>query len=117
MAASQNFAGRVGIVTGGAGSLGRAISHALADAGCAIAVVDRDIGLARDVETKINSAGGRALAVETDVTSSDSLRAMLAATLDAFGQLDYLVNNAGLLGPIKPIWEITDAEVDRVYGV
>jgi 2-dehydro-3-deoxy-L-rhamnonate dehydrogenase (NAD+) len=117
MAVSHSFAGRVAIVTGGAGSLGRAISHVLADAGCAIAIVDRDIGSTRDVATKIKSAGGQALAVEADVTSSDSLNAMLAAALGAFGRLDYLVNNAGLLGPIKPIWEITEAEVDRVYGV
>jgi 2-dehydro-3-deoxy-L-rhamnonate dehydrogenase (NAD+) len=114
---NQQFAGRVAIVTGGAGSLGRAISHGLADDGCNVVVADRDVAAARDVETKIKNNGGHALAVDTDVTSSESLQRMVDAAVAAFGRLDYLVNNAGLLGPIKPIWEVDEAEVDRVYAV
>jgi len=114
---NQQFAGRTAIVTGGAGSLGRAISYGLAACGCKLVVADQDGSAAREVETKIKHSGGHALAVNTDVTSLESLQRMVDAALAAFGRLDYLVNNAGLLGPIKPVWEIDDAEVDRVYGV
>src|SRR5262245_55773742 len=114
---NRQLAGRVAIVTGGAGSLGRAISCRLAADGCKLVVADRDTAAAREVESKIKQAGGNAFAVDTDVTSSESLQQMAEAALTAFGRIDYLVNNAGLLGPIKPIWEISDAEVDRVYSV
>jgi 3-oxoacyl-[acyl-carrier protein] reductase len=107
----------VAIVTGGAGSLGRAISCRLAVDGCKLVVADRDAAAAREVESTIKQEGGHALAVDTDVTSSESLHQMIETALTAFGRIDYLVNNAGLLGPIKPIWEIPDTEVDRVYSV
>lgn len=114
---NPQLAGRVAIVTGGAGSLGRAISCRLAAGGCKLVIADCDAVAAREVESKIKQQGGHALAVSTDVTSSESLHQMVEAALTAFGRIDYLVNNAGLLGPIKPIWEIPDAEIDRVYSV
>jgi 2-dehydro-3-deoxy-L-rhamnonate dehydrogenase (NAD+) len=113
----RQFAGRVAIVTGGAGSLGRAISTRLAGEGCGLVIADRDVSSACEVETQIKHNGGRALAVDTDVTSPKSVRGMVDAALAAFGRLDYLVNNAGMLGPIKPVWEIDDDEIDRVFGV
>jgi 2-dehydro-3-deoxy-L-rhamnonate dehydrogenase (NAD+) len=108
---------RVAIVTGGGGSLGRAIVRVLARAGAAVAVVDRNLSAARDVEVEILATRGRALAVEADVTKLGSLERMLAVTIDRFGHVDYLVNNAGVLGPIKPLWETEDSEVAEVYDV
>jgi 3-oxoacyl-[acyl-carrier protein] reductase len=111
------LAGRAAIITGGAGSLGRAISSRLAADGCAVAIADRDTAAAQDLQTRIEQSGGQALAVDADVTCADSLMHLVDATLAAFGAVDYLVNNAGLLGPIKPIWEVEDAEVARIYGI
>ncbi len=108
---------RVAIVTGGAGSLGRAIVRALARSGAAVAVADQDFSAARDVETEIVATAGQALAIEVDVTTSESVERMVAATITRFGHVDYLVNNAGLLGPIKPLWETDDREVAAVYNV
>ncbi len=108
---------RVAIVTGGGGSLGRAIVRALARSGTMVVVADQNLSAARDVETETVAAGGKALAIEADVTKSESLERMIAATVDHFGHVDYLVNNAGVLGPIKPLWETTDSEVAHVYGV
>jgi 2-dehydro-3-deoxy-L-rhamnonate dehydrogenase (NAD+) len=117
VAATHPVADRVAIVTGGGGSLGRAIVRALARSGAGVAVTDRDFAAAREVETEIAAARGKALAIEADVTKSESLERMVAATISHFGHIDYLVNNAGVLGPIKPLWETQDRDVAEVYDV
>lgn len=111
------FAGRTIIVTGGAASLGLAISLDLAARGANVVIADREAAAAKDVASRIQSDGGHALAVTTDVTDAAAIAALVTATLERFGQIDGLVNNAGMLGPIKPVWESTDAEVDRVFGL
>jgi 3-oxoacyl-[acyl-carrier protein] reductase len=108
---------QVAIVTGGGGSLGRAIARRLARDGAAVVVADFNLAAARETEAEISKSGGRALAVETDVTKPPSVESLVSRTLAEFGQVDALVNNAGLLGPIKPLWETTDEELNRVYAV
>jgi NAD(P)-dependent dehydrogenase (short-subunit alcohol dehydrogenase family) len=108
---------RVAIITGGGGSLGRAIVQALARSGTSIAIADQNYSAARDVESEIVARHAKALAIEADVTKSASLERMLAVTIERFGHVDYLVNNAGVLGPIKPLWETDDREVAAVYDV
>ncbi len=108
---------QVAIVTGGGGSLGRAIARRLARDGAAVVVADFNLAAARETEGEIAKSGGRALAVETDVTRPASVESLVSRTLAGFGRIDALVNNAGLLGPIKPLWETSDDELNRVYGV
>ena len=108
---------RAAIVTGGAAGLGQAIVRKLTSVGVAVAIADRDIDGARNLAAELAGSGANILAIGTDVSDRGSLDAMLTQTLDRFGRLDYLVNNAGMLGPIKPLWECTDDDVDRVYGL
>jgi 3-oxoacyl-[acyl-carrier protein] reductase len=108
---------RTAIVTGGAAGVGEAIVRKLASEGIGVAIADRDIDAARRLAADLGGADGNVLGVHTDVTDRASLQSMLAQTLERFGQLDYLVNNAGILGPIKPIWDCTDDDVDRVYDL
>lgn len=108
---------RVAVITGGGGSLGRAIARNLNKSGVAVAIVDRDYALARKVETELGAASARVLAMEVDVTRSESLERMLALVIERFGHCDYLVNNAAVLGPIKPLWKTDDREVEAVYAV
>ncbi len=109
--------GKTYIVTGGAASVGRAISEGLARRGANVVIADRDAGAAKQVADFIKDAGGSALAVATDVTNANALANMVREALARFQRIDGLVNNAGILGPIKPMWETTDEEVDRVYGL
>ena len=106
---------RAAIVTGGAAGVGAAIVHKLAREGIGVVIADRDAEAARSLAAE--ARGGNVLAIPTDVTDSTSLDRMLAQTLERFGRLDYLVNNAGILGPIKPVWECGDEDIDRVYGL
>ncbi len=88
--------GRVGLVTGAGGGIGRAIAHRLARDGMVVAVLDRDSAGAEAVAAEI---GGLALAA--DVTAPDQVDRAVAATIARFNQIDVLVNNAGIawMGP------------------
>src|SRR6185436_8557732 len=97
--------------------LGRAIVELLAGLGAAVVIADRDLAGARRLEQVITDNGGTAMAIETDVLEAASLECMSAAAIARFGHVDLLVNNAGMLGPIRPLWETTDKEVDRVYSL
>ncbi|MCL4764626.1 MAG: glucose 1-dehydrogenase [Hyphomicrobiaceae bacterium] len=114
---SGTLAGRIAIVTGGAAGLGKAIVEDLARRKAAVLIADRDAAAARRLEQQVAAAGQIATAVETDVTDPASLEAMLGAAVDRFGRVDMLVNNAGVLGPLLPLWETTDADVARVYEI
>lgn len=117
MTAASTSPSRVAIVTGGAAGVGQAIVRKLVSEGVAVAIADRDIEGGRKVAAALVGSGAGVIAIHADVGDRASLEAMLAQTLDRFGRVDYLVNNAGMLGPIKPLWECTDEEVDRVYGL
>src|SRR5690348_7018424 len=90
-----NGNGRVAIVTGGARGIGEAISKALATDGFSVVVADLRQQEAEATAAAIGHASGRAIAIELDVTSSESVSAGLAAAREAFGPVDVLVNNAG----------------------
>jgi len=98
---SDRFAGKVAIVTGSAGGIGEAYARALADQGASVVVADIVADGAEAVAASITEGGGTALGVGVDVSSPESAQAMVAATLDAFGGVDLLVNNAAIYGTMK----------------
>ena len=114
---SLALTGRVAIVTGGAASLGKAICKGLAQRGASVVIADRDGAGAKRLQEEIAAAGGKATAIEVDVLDEAALRHMLDQSIAQFGQVDCLVNNAGMLGPIRSLLETTDADVDRVFGL
>ncbi|CAM3732737.1 SDR family NAD(P)-dependent oxidoreductase [Bordetella tumulicola] len=92
----KRLEGRVAIVTGAGGGLGRA--HAIELARHGARVVVNDLGsTAQNVAEEIRAAGGQAIAVVSDVTRYADMEAMAARSVEAFGQIDILVNNAGIL--------------------
>ena len=85
---------RVAIVTGAAQGIGEALARGLAAEGARIAIADLDSGA--QVVAEIQEAGGQAIDVPTDVADEESCNAMVRRTVEAFGQLDILVNNAAV---------------------
>jgi NAD(P)-dependent dehydrogenase (short-subunit alcohol dehydrogenase family) len=111
--------GKAGLVTGAAGGIGRATALALAREGAAgVLVTDLEAKQAEGEETVrlIEETGGRARFVAGDVTSASDQEALVAATVEAFGRLDFAHNNAGIEYHAT-IPETDEAEFDRILGV
>jgi 2-dehydro-3-deoxy-D-gluconate 5-dehydrogenase len=91
-----DLAGRVAIVTGGNGGIGLGMAEGLAAAGASLVIAGRNAEKNASATATLRRAGGKAIAVETDVTDEASCRALVAAAVKEFGRLDILVNNAGI---------------------
>jgi NADP-dependent 3-hydroxy acid dehydrogenase YdfG len=98
-----DLSGQVVAVTGASSGIGEAIARAAARAGAAVSLAARRLDRIQAIAADIVTAGGKALAVQTDVGEEDQARVFVQQTQQAFGRLDVLVNNAGLmlLGPIE----------------
>jgi NAD(P)-dependent dehydrogenase (short-subunit alcohol dehydrogenase family) len=119
MSSMIDFEGKVVIVTGAAGGLGRAFALGFAKHGADLVVADIDeTGLAETVEL-IERNGVRAIAVKVDVTSKSSTDSLAAAALQEFGKIDVLINNAAIYATLKrsSFLDIDPSEWDRVMNV
>jgi NAD(P)-dependent dehydrogenase (short-subunit alcohol dehydrogenase family) len=104
------------IVTGGAGGIGRATALAFAAEGARVAVVDLREDAASAVVDEIVAAGGSAIAIGADVSSEGDIERVLAETVESFGGVDVVFNNAGIIRRTTAV-ETTVEEWDRVFGV
>lgn len=104
MSSVRRLAGRVAIVTGASRGIGRAVARGLAHEGCAVVLAAKSErvkpnlpGTIHEAAGEIEAAGGTALALRTDVRKFEDLEALVAATLQRFGRIDIVINNAGAL--------------------
>ena len=108
---------RVAIVTGAGSGFGDGIAKRVADEGAKVVVNDIDLESAERVAGEIRNAGGVATALRADVASSADWAAMIGATVEAYGRVDTVVNNAGWTHRNKPFLDVTEAEFDKVYAI
>ena len=108
--------GKVALITGGARGQGAAEAKLFAQEGAAVVVADILQDEGKRVEAEINEAGGRALFVELDVTNSDAWQDAVARTVETFGKLDILVNNAAIYSRI-PIEHASEQEWDSIIDI
>ena len=109
--------GQVALVTGGGRGLGRSFALALADAGAAVAVTARSPEQVAQTAELIVAAGGKGLAIPTDVTDPEGVHRLVTMTEERLGGLDLLVNNAGVPGPLVPTWQANPADWWRTVEV
>jgi 2-dehydro-3-deoxy-L-rhamnonate dehydrogenase (NAD+) len=109
--------GRVALVTGGAGGIGRAIAQRFASAGAVIALADVQRDAVSRAAQDLQQLGHRALGFVADVSRGDEVDALVRDVLAAFGHIDILVNNAGIIGRTAPLWEQKDEDWQRVLDV
>jgi 3-oxoacyl-[acyl-carrier protein] reductase len=110
--------GKVAIITGGGGGIGRGISERFAREGAAVVIAEVDAERARETQITITGEGGRAIAVVVDVRDSGVAEALVTEARDEFGRIDVLVNNVGHFGGArKAFHEQTDEEWDDLYRV
>lgn len=111
------LAGQTAVITGGGRGIGAAIARALADEGCHVALVDAGaIAEARAVADTIRARGGRALAIEADVSDVEAAAGCMDRVLQEYGRLDILVANAGVARDAV-VWKMTEAQWDEVLDV
>ena len=112
-----SLAGKVAIVTGASRGIGRAIALRLSQEGASVVVnYARGAEQAKDVVSAIEAAGGKALAVQADVSKTAEIRDLFDRTQETYSQIDILVNNAGVTLS-KPVAEVTEAEFDNLFAI
>lgn len=119
-----SLGGRVALVTGAGQGVGRQVAIHLSQHNCAgVAVNDYHLSRAEAVVEEIRALGGKAIAVQADVTDLDSVKAMVARTAAELGPVGVLVNNAGNMGAnptveaLKPFWETGPEVWNQAIGV
>ena len=98
--------GKTTIVTGAGSGVGRALALEFARQGARVVCAARRAPRIQETVAAIEAAGGAALAVQTDVTDTVQVQRMVHQSLDVFGQIDVLFNNAGSFGALGAVWEV-----------
>jgi NAD(P)-dependent dehydrogenase (short-subunit alcohol dehydrogenase family) len=119
MAAPQmfNLDGRVAVVTGGNGGIGRGIALGLAEAGAAVAVLARNQDKNEAVLGELRALNSASIALKLDVTDRDALAPAMSEVERKLGPVDILVNNAGIAGPTKRSTDMSLAEWQEVLDI
>ena len=112
----EELRGRVAVVTGGGGGIGKAMAVAFANEGMDVVIGEIEMDMAAEAVAAVEAAGTRAIAVRNDVTDRASMGALAEAARDAFGGAHVLCNNAGVV-TFTPIHELDEADWDWVIGV
>jgi len=113
---SGRVAGRVVIITGGAGGIGAAACRAIATEGGKVVVGDLDADRAQAVAETINADGGEAASIAVDVTDRTSVRRMIQTAVDTFGELNVIFNNAGMNRP-RGFMEVDEDNFEEILRV
>ncbi|GLZ33484.1 3-oxoacyl-ACP reductase [Lentzea sp. NBRC 105346] len=109
--------GQVAVVTGAANGIGRALVSRLVAAGVKVVMADVEEAPLRVAEIELQFFGGDVLAVPTDVTDLTEVERLRDRALEHYGRVDLIVNNAGVIGPKKPVWELEASEWKRTTSV
>jgi NAD(P)-dependent dehydrogenase (short-subunit alcohol dehydrogenase family) len=107
---------KVAIVTGAAKGIGWGIAKIFVEEGAKVVVVDWDENEGPKTAAELNTAGGEAIFVKCDVSNEDEVKAMIQKTVEKFGRIDILVNDAGV-GVYKSVLDATSADWDRCLAI
>src|SRR6185295_1080552 len=99
----KSVEGAVAVITGAGSGIGRATAHSLARRGCAVVVSDIDEQRAANVVIEITAEGGRAIGARCDVANDDDVGALAEHTHDAFGRVDVVMSNVGVIAKGLPL--------------
>lgn len=113
----MRLAGKVAIVTGGGSGFGEGIAKRFAAEGASVVIGDLNLAAAEKVAGEINKAGQKALPVAADVSQNLQMKALVEKTVEAFGGLDIMVNNAGMPQRNASLLNTDEATFDKLFAV
>ena len=113
----MEFTGKVAVVTGGSGGIGRATAKLLAANGATVVIADVKDEMGAGTVDQIVAAGGRATYRHVDLTVESEVEALMASTIEELGRLDIAVNNAGISGTYTSVAEMTLADWRRTMAI
>ena len=113
---SNNIQGKVVVITGASSGLGEATARLLSAQGATVVLGARRVDRIEAIARELEAAGGRALALPTDVTRAADVQRLVDAAVEKFGRIDVLVNNAGLM-PSSPLERLKIEDWDRMIDV
>ncbi len=116
MADTDNIAGKVVVITGASSGLGEAAARQLSARGAPVVLGARRIDRLKALAGELTRAGGKAIAVATDVTSRSEVQRLVDAAIHNYGRIDVMLNNAGLM-PQSPLGRLKTSEWDRMIDV
>lgn len=108
--------GKVSLITGAGSGIGRATAECFAREGATVVVVDVNGDAVQATQVAIAKTGGKCLGLVVDVSVEEQVKGAIATTVERFGRLDILHNNAGI-SVLKPITETTEADLDKLLGI
>lgn len=108
---------KIAIITGSAKGMGKAMALKFAQEGCAVAIVDIDIVEAEKTLSEVSDKGGKGIALSCDVTREDQVKKAVEKTIQEFGTVDILINNAGAAGLSFPIEEMSEEIWDKTFSL
>lgn len=113
----KEFGGKVAVVTGAASGIGRAMAERFATEGMKVVLADVEEGALARAEAELKAGGATVLAIPTDVSRAGDVEALARRTVDAFGAVHILCNNAGVSPVMGASWELTETDWQWVLGV
>ncbi len=114
----KRLEGKVAIITGGNSGVGAATAVKFAAEGAKVVITARRAGPLEEVAAKIREAGGEVLPIASDISNVEDARRIVATTLENFGKIDILINNAGVLDSgLKAIDNFSDDDMNRVIDI
>ena len=113
----MRLAGKIALVTGGASGIGRATSELFVKEGARVVIADIDVQRGGEVVRSIRETGGEAAFVEVDMALPKEAQKMVSTTVEKYGHIDILFNNAGILGKEGPLAELTEENYRNIMSV
>ncbi len=113
---SDHIEGKIVVITGASSGLGEATARLLSAQGATVVLGARRTGRIQSLADELNNHGGKAIAVTTDVTHSDQVKALVDTAAQKFGRIDVMINNAGLM-PHSPLERLKIEDWDRMIDV
>lgn len=113
----RSMNGKVALVVGGSSGIGRATAVAFAKAGAKVVVASRGKEAGQETVKLVEQAGSEGLFIQTDVSKSSDVKALIAQIVEKFGRIDAAFNNAGIEGKVAPLVETEEDDFDAIVGV